>query len=883
MRTLVVINADSDQSLEAGRYYAELRGIPDRNILHLDTTNRINIDLAAYSNEIEGPVHAYISNADLSNQIDTVVFSMDFPYRVVKPPSSDQRKASLTACMYYGFYSSPNAFSFGCQIESGSEQDYFEAEKHFDRSGPLISNRYYMSAMITASNLANAKSLIRRSMNADYSSPSARVYLLRTDDKLRWVQWKEYGEALFLSEFTDVPQERLWVDASAIIGQTNLFGVTAGQKFHPWINNNTILPGAFAEHLTSYGGNLFDQIGNQMSILDWVFNGFSGAYGTIVEPCAFTNKFVSPRLHYWYARGFSMGESLWMSVRNPYQGIFVGDPLCAPYATPSFVSWVGITNYQLIAGSVDVTASVASVSSAFSINHVSMWRNGRYSGIVTNVPPAPGNIVTVVINGSNRSYTVTAGDTIFSLAENLTEEINSSPDLGVTASASGDRVVIKQDALGVDADGWTCAALVSAGTASVTTVYAHVPSTNFLESILPAREGLSLSGTSKSGDVVRATITRLDGVPFTNEYTVTANGTTPFTIISGLGAIISADINLQSTIGCLGKNADTSDGNSGEMWLFSRTNTWEGVDLFVDYEVDKVGGSTLSGPDFADNFNDNASVLGARATIFISAGATQLNPVVSMDTTNWPDGPHEIVLTAREGTSVGTETRDSVMLVVSNHDVTCTVNNPAGGIYMLKSGVITVDVSTAISVGSVTQLILYVEGKSVATGVLATLSKELLLDNYGAGRLNIQAHAYADGGRETLSVITSIQLFTDNDGDAVADQWECENFGSTTNYTGESDADGDGCNNYKEFISDTEPTNNMSYLRIVSLDEDLSISFDTSAHRRYQIRLNGELIVGIWNPEGAVFPGTGGSVVWTNVPPATNALRFYAVEPMLPQ
>ena len=87
----------------------------------------------------------------------------------------------------------------------------------------------------------------------------------------------------------------------------------------------------------------------------------------------------------------------------------------------------------------------------------------------------------------------------------------------------------------------------------------------------------------------------------------------------------------------------------------------------------------------------------------------------------------------------------------------------------------------------------------------------------------------------------------------------------------------------KEFVSDTEPTNSASYLRVESISGALSLSFKSSAKRKYGIRLNDELINGAWYSYGNVIRGSGGVLVWTNLPPATNTARFHAVEPMLPQ
>jgi len=890
LRTLVVVNKNSDRSLELGRYYAEQRGIPGRQIFSIATTTSNNIEVGTYSNEIDGPIRAYISSAGISNTIDFVVFSMDIPYRVHAGSETNKRSASLTSTFYYGFFSSPNGF-INCNIASGSSNRYFSAESAFNRSAPYSSNRYLLATMITASNLPLAKRLINISTASDESSPQANVYLLKTGDA-RDIQWMDFEQPMFAQRFIESAPTISWLDAASLSGRTNIIGITAGLRFHTWISGNHALPGAIAEHLTSYGGCLFDvseQIvdAGQMSILDWILHGYSGSYGTVVEPCLFAEKFPHPLYHFWYARGFNLGESLMMSVQNPYQGIIVGDPLCAPYTSPSSIFFSGLTNDAVVSGMISLTGMVVSSDGAAPMTRMDWWMNDRFKRTITNVPPAPGNQISVTVNGTSRTFTVKGGDSLYSVVTGLVEVLNQPPLPGVKAFGFGDRIEFRQTNLGESAAGWVCEAAITPGTAAVVTVSAHVPFTNFVETILPAREGITLSGASKSGDVVRAIITRLDGLVVTNEYTVTANATPRATIIIGLGNSIILNTNLQSSTGCFVKNVKDFNGTT-EAWFYSRTNTWEGHNLFIDYQVVPVSGSTLSGPNFSDNFNDNAEVLGARANIFLSTGFTQLYGVVSVDTTNWPDGPHEIVLAAREGTGVETETRGSLNIHVDNHDLECAIDAPVHGIYRLKSGVLTVDVSTVVSVGTVTQMMLFAEGKPVATGLTASLSAEVALANYGAGPLNLQAQAWADAVRSTLSSFTSVQLYSDTDGDGLSDQWEFQNFVSNTNFSGANDVDGDGYSNYEEFIADTQPTNSASYLAIRSITDEVAVQFPASAERRYRIQLNdSDLISGLWYPAGSFFTGSNDVISWSdttsNAPPATNMFRFYAVEPSLPQ
>jgi uncharacterized protein (TIGR03790 family) len=90
------------------------------------------------------------------------------------------------------------------------------------------------------------------------------------------------------------------------------------------------IPGAIADHLTSFGGQLTDS--GQMSALRWLEVGATGSYGAVVEPCNFPQKFPHPAVVIGrYLRGETLIEAYWKSVAWPGQGVFIGEPLAAPY------------------------------------------------------------------------------------------------------------------------------------------------------------------------------------------------------------------------------------------------------------------------------------------------------------------------------------------------------------------------------------------------------------------------------------------------------------------------------------------------------------------------------------------------------------------------
>ena len=69
-----------------------------------------------------------------------------------------------------------------------------------------------------------------------------------------------------------------------------------------------------------------------MSAFQFLLAGATGSYGTVVEPCAYQEKFPDPSvLVPRYFAGATLIEAYWKSVVWPAEGIFIGEPLARPW------------------------------------------------------------------------------------------------------------------------------------------------------------------------------------------------------------------------------------------------------------------------------------------------------------------------------------------------------------------------------------------------------------------------------------------------------------------------------------------------------------------------------------------------------------------------
>lgn len=242
----------------------------------------------------------------------------------------------------------------------------FHSTSSWDAAGKEVSRdqgrRYVLSAMLAVtggrgSSLKEALASLKHSAAADETCPKGTVYLMRNNDPRSTCREWAYSS-------TAAALRRLGVGvviADGILPQqkTDVAGLMTGAADFDWgKSGSTILPGAFCEHLTSFGGILTTN-GYQTPLTEFLRHGAAGASGTVAEPYALQAKFPSACFHVFYASGCNLGESFYQSVSAPYQILLVGDPLCQPWAKRPKVTLFGSALDQPVKGSVTLRPYVS--------------------------------------------------------------------------------------------------------------------------------------------------------------------------------------------------------------------------------------------------------------------------------------------------------------------------------------------------------------------------------------------------------------------------------------------------------------------------------------------------------------------------------------------
>lgn len=320
---LAVLYASGDASSEAiARAYQRARGIPEAQVIGVAIpTGADSIGAEAFAR-----VKADI-DARLPARVQATLLTWTRPSRVQGSCSM-----GITSALAFGY----SAARCGVCARTAASA-YYDS----DSTRPWTELQIRPSMMLGAATLEAAQSLIDRGLAAEGSAPTGTGWLVRTADAARSVRWNDFAALPAAWAGAAAPALR-YVDASAggesqwVSGQNDLLFYFTGAAKVPQLAGNRFLPGAAADHLTSFGG-LLPGANGQMPATAWLDAGATASYGTVEEPCNFSDKF--PRasvLVEHYLRGATLIEAYWKSVAWPGQGLFVGEPLARPWAnTPA--------------------------------------------------------------------------------------------------------------------------------------------------------------------------------------------------------------------------------------------------------------------------------------------------------------------------------------------------------------------------------------------------------------------------------------------------------------------------------------------------------------------------------------------------------------------
>jgi hypothetical protein len=384
---LLLVNSNSDSSKTIANHYIQWRKIPSNNVVYLDWKGSLGICSGKnFREQILLPALKAIDDRRLTPQIDYVVYSSDFPWRMELQDAFPEAKftapfdprASITGATYLTplmvsknpaivmphvnwYVPGPSEINqWACQQLANVPTRGFRSRALWDKDGkktadPKLGQRYLLSTMLgvtrgRGNTVEQVLSYLRRSIAADGTHPKGTIYFMKNADVRSAARHNCYDSVAAqinrLGVRAVVQQGRIPTRAVDIMGL-----MTGVVEFDLAAAGNAILPGAICENLTSSGGVLTAGAA-QTPLTEFLRLGAAGSSGTVTEPRAIQAKFPLPSLHLHYVRGCSLAESFYQSISGPYQLLIVGDPLCQPWAVFPKVMLAGVEPTKTISGTV---------------------------------------------------------------------------------------------------------------------------------------------------------------------------------------------------------------------------------------------------------------------------------------------------------------------------------------------------------------------------------------------------------------------------------------------------------------------------------------------------------------------------------------------------
>ena len=675
LNVIVVVNQNSTNSVQLGNDYCEQRGVPPQNVLRMTgwTNGTIQWGLSDFQTFLRDPLLAMLASRGLTNQAEYVLLSMDIPYTVADGDSYN----STTSALFYGFKTNtpiplpPQCLPPTCSLPDASSNSYAFSELPFPEAPPnTAATNSFLAMMLTDNTLAGAELIMSRGVASDSTFPTQYVYLAKTGDAARNVRFVEFDNAILAARVRD-DNALVWTNTSST-SFTNLLGLMTGLAVLS-LPNNAFVPGAVGDSLTSYGGAIIGDSGGQTTLLAFLNAGAAGSYGTIIEPCNYTQKFPNPLDYFYQNRGFSLAEAYYQSLQNPYQGLLVGEPLSAPFARPGTADWSSLTNGTVLSGLAGLNLTFTAAATNQPLARVDLFLDGSYLQSVTNLLPSTGNLLSATLNGFKVSYTVPANATVASVATGLAATLNAQTDsTRVQAYAVGDRLELQSLDVAAPGSNVTLSADAALGSAADLTTLLSPARATFLDPTATGYLSVLASNTPVVGDWLQLNFTKTNGTQVTVSTTNTAPGTTIATLVQNLVNLVNTNPALQSADGVLA--ADFADDTycgivAAQLTLYARSPGWPASQVQVTFTAST---NLLTLPSGTNYLQDNLTDLRPRNHLYLGSGAASLPVSFVLDTTPIADGFHQLTAVAYEGTSVRTQTRVTRTVRIQNTALTAT-------------------------------------------------------------------------------------------------------------------------------------------------------------------------------------------------------------------
>ncbi len=312
----LVINSADPYSVAVGEHYIKRRRLRRHQVL------RVELPLKAVLTADEFALLDSRIRAHFGARTQALALAWSAPYAVACN--------SITAALTLGFDAAL------CHQPCGASKPSRYANSATTRPWTDLGLR--PSMLIAAADVPTAKALIDRGVKSDGTlglrgAPAVNAVFLTTGDSARNVRSRLYPPQTEVTRFGVTLHVERAADFEATLDAAEpVLLLVTGSARVDLLPRVKWVAGGLGDHLTSFGGRLSGNSG-QTSALAWIESGATASHGTVSEPCNHLQKFPHPQwLLMHYLQGSSAIEAYWKSVQWPQQGLFIGEPLAAPFA-----------------------------------------------------------------------------------------------------------------------------------------------------------------------------------------------------------------------------------------------------------------------------------------------------------------------------------------------------------------------------------------------------------------------------------------------------------------------------------------------------------------------------------------------------------------------
>lgn len=419
---LLIIDPLSPESLHVGNHYWHARALLPNAVLYLDP------DAANYPTWVSTVQPGFLgelTQRTIRSHIDYAIITPGNNFFVSAPGLLSDMCAPVNRFSMSGLFTiAQNSTEIlSGTLASTATNHYFGTTltgRHFDSETKYVfgnpsthanARAYFIGCMLGYSGtrgntISEILEMIDRSVAADGTRPAGTFYFMNnTADSARNVRATNFGPVI--TAMPGYGYSALQINGTLPAGRHDCLGIMTGFASADIAGADiTLIPGAFADHLTSFAAT-FDT-SSQTKMSEWIRKGASGTSGAVEEPCNYTGKFPHPRLHAVYAQGLSLGESfLRAHAGTPFQTLFVGDPLTRTFTHIPSVS-VPDAPTEPVSGSIMLSPIASTTAPGASIASLDLLIDGVVRQTVT--PGTPFTIDTTTLNDGWHDIRVLAYD-----------------------------------------------------------------------------------------------------------------------------------------------------------------------------------------------------------------------------------------------------------------------------------------------------------------------------------------------------------------------------------------------------------------------------------------------------------------------------------------